>query len=68
MSTIWRVERNTGSRAYLIFMRMRKVVWRPQTMSREDFFAVLAPGVSIEDSIAESIFGAFSKDNELFGV
>jgi len=34
-------------------------------MSREDFFAVLAPGIGIEHSIVESMFGAFSKGNEL---
>jgi hypothetical protein len=61
MSRVWRVERNTGSRAFLIFMAVRKEVWRPQTISREDFFNVLAPGTSVEESMVQRVLGLSQK-------
>ena len=56
MATIWTVERNTGSRAYLIFESLRKAVWRPQTMSRMQFFALLAPGRHVDEGTLRDMF------------
>jgi hypothetical protein len=65
MSIFWVVDRNTGSRAFITSLSLRKEVWRPQTMSREDFFASLAPGSSVEQGALIRKFAAFSKSDEL---
>jgi hypothetical protein len=56
MNRIWRVDRNTGARAYIVHLDMRKEIWRPQSMSRHDFFRLLAPGVQMDEDSLRRVF------------
>lgn len=56
METVWIVERNTGSRAFLIFMDLRKEVRRPECMTRHGFFNLLAPRALIGDEALQALF------------
>jgi hypothetical protein len=49
MEQIWRIERNTGSRAFITIGSFMKVVWRPQTMSRHYFSTLLVPGSDVDE-------------------
>jgi hypothetical protein len=49
MEAVWTVERNTGSLAHLVNGKGTKQVERPQAMSRQEFFSLLAPGSIVED-------------------
>ena len=56
METIWRVERNTGSRAFLICMDLRKEVRRLRHMTRHGFFILLAPRTLVGEETLRSVF------------
>jgi hypothetical protein len=56
MATMWTVERNTGSRAYLVSMDLRKEIRRPQRMTRHGFFCLLAPGSLIGEETLGTLF------------
>jgi len=56
METIWRVERNTGSRAFLMCMDLRKEVRRPQYMTRYGFFSLLAPRALVSEETLRNLF------------
>jgi hypothetical protein len=49
INTVWKVEHNTGSAAILINRGGRKEVMRPNTMSRQMFLRLLAPGKFIDE-------------------
>jgi hypothetical protein len=49
MQEIWKIERNTGSRAFITIGSLVKVVWRPPTMSKQDFSTLLVPGSDIDE-------------------
>jgi hypothetical protein len=52
---VWKVELNSGARAALVAPGTRKLVWRPQTMSREDFFRWLPEGILVESQTIEKV-------------
>jgi hypothetical protein len=49
MQNVWTVERNTGSRAFIAIGSLMKVVWRPQSMSRQEFSILLAQGSNVDE-------------------
>jgi|HubBroStandDraft_1064217.scaffolds.fasta_scaffold1946189_1 hypothetical protein len=51
MKETWKIERNTGSRAFIATGSLIKVVWRPQTMSRHDFSSLLVPGSEVDERV-----------------
>jgi len=60
MNKIWKVERNTGSVAYLVDEHTTVQVKRPDTMSRQAFFEMHAPGNRIHDEALRSKFTVVS--------
>jgi hypothetical protein len=55
MSRVLTVEKNTGSRAQIVWDEMRKQIWRPLLMSRDDFFRLLPVGAVIDEATMERI-------------
>jgi hypothetical protein len=56
MNKTWTVERNTGTRAELVAEESSKQLWRPQDMSRLDFFEVLPPGGRVDEQTLRTTF------------
>jgi hypothetical protein len=56
MGIIWKIDRNSGARARLVANGQGKQVWRPQSMSRDDFFRLLPEGSTIDDAALELMF------------
>jgi hypothetical protein len=54
MQDKWTIERNTGSRAFIAIGNLIKVVWRPQTMSRNDFSVLFVPGSDVDEQTLRS--------------
>jgi hypothetical protein len=52
---VWKVERNSGARAGLIAEGLWKQVWRPLTMSKEEFYQWLPEGFEIHDQTIEKV-------------
>jgi len=57
MNKTWTVKRNTGARAELVAGDSSKQVWRPQTMSRLDFFKLLPTGGLIDEQALRTMLG-----------
>ena len=55
MEAIWKVERNTGSRAFLTCLDLRKEVRRPRYMTRYGFFSLLAPRAFVSDEALRNL-------------
>ena len=49
MSTVWTVERNSGARAGLVAGNVRKQLWRPQLMTRVEFFQLFPEGLILDE-------------------
>ena len=54
-NVVWKVERNSGARAGLIAEGIRKQLWRPLTMSKEEFYRWLPEGSVIQDQTIEKV-------------
>ena len=57
---LWKVEINSGARASLTAPGKRKQIWRPQMMSREEFFRWLPEGKQIENETVEKVLKLWS--------
>jgi hypothetical protein len=55
-ATTWAIERNSGSRATLVFADLRKEIRRPKRMTRLGFMCLLTPGALIEEEALGSLF------------
>jgi hypothetical protein len=56
MGTTWKVEMNSGARASLVADGVRKQIWRPQTMSRREFYRLLPEGMLIDEAGLRAMF------------
>jgi hypothetical protein len=56
MGIVWRVQINTGARVRLVADGQGKQIWRPQSMSRDEFFRLLPKDVTIDDEFLQLIF------------
>jgi hypothetical protein len=53
---VWKVDTNSGARVNLVAGDQRKQIWRPQKMSREEFFRALPEGSLIDDTALKALF------------
>jgi hypothetical protein len=58
VSTMWCIHKNTGTVAYLIQDDRKKEVYRPESLTRHDFFLWLHPGNWVDESDLKNVMSA----------
>jgi len=54
----WRIHKNTGTIAYLIQEDRKKEVYRPESLTRQEFFLWLHPGKWVNESDLKNVMSA----------
>jgi hypothetical protein len=53
---MWKVEINSGARTTLVADGLRKQIWRPMAMNKEDFYHFLPKGKLVSEEALNAMF------------